>query len=132
MRYIFLSLFVMMFLNIRAQDRLEFGDTPTTTSRPKYEPRDKDHRQRRIIHWIKPSTKGLYMGNPCVDELTYSMGFVYLVQLKGQAGYKSEFSRLMHNFGAKTGIFFRNGPFWKFKLKKRTKECRRQTGDYMG
>ncbi|TRX56104.1 hypothetical protein FNH22_17140 [Fulvivirga sp. M361] len=118
--------------NLFAQEKLEFGDTPTTTSKPKYKPRDKDHRQRDIIHWVKPTAKGLYMGNKCVDELTYSMGFVYLIQVKGQTGYKSETNRLLHNLGAKIRILFRNGPFWKFKLKKKTKECRRETGDYIG
>ena len=132
MRFIFLLCSIVLSPAILAQEKLEFGDTPTTTSSPKYKPRNKDHRQRTLIHWVKKSSKGLYMGNKCVDELTSSMGFIYLIQVKGQAGYRSEFDRLLHNFGAKTGIFFRNGPFWKYKLKKKTKDCRRRMGDYVG
>ena len=115
-----------------AQEKLEFGDTPTTNSDPKYKPDHRDHKEKRLIHWMKTSPKGLLTGNKCMEEVTNEMGFVYLIQLKGQAGYKSEFNRLIHNFGAKMGILVRNGPFWKLKLKKKTNECRRETGDYVG
>ena len=132
MKY-YLAVFVTLCVSgACAQEELQFGDTPTTNTNPKYSPRDKDYRQKTLIHWVKPNAKGLLIGNKCMEEVTNKMGFVYLVQPQGQQGHKSEFGRLTHNFFAKIGIFFRNGPFWKFKLKKKAKECRRLTGDFVG
>lgn len=117
----------------QAQDDLKFGDTRTTNRKsPTYKSRNKDFRKTHLIQWIKNDTKGLLLGNKCMEEVTRSMRFEYVVQPKGQPGNRSEFGRLTHNFFAKLGITFRNGPFWKFKLKKKRKECRRKTGDYMG
>lgn len=117
---------------LRAQEKLEFGDTPTTNLDPKYKSNHKDHKNRPIIHWVKTSTKGLLLGNRCMEEVTSEMGFVYLIQNKGQAGNRSGFNRFTHNFAAKLRITLRNGPFWRFKLKKKTKECRKETGDFVG
>ncbi len=132
MKYLVVFILLCVTFTIQAQEDLRFGDTPTTNKDAKYKPRDKDYRQKALIHWVKPDAKGLLIGNKCMDEVTYKMGFIYLVQPKGQPGHRTEFGRLTHNFFAKMGIFFRNGPFWKFKLKKKAKECRRLTGDFMG
>lgn len=115
-----------------AQKELKFGDTPTTNKDPKYKQRHKDFKRKHVIHWVKTDTKGLLIGNPCMERVFADMGFVYQVEPKGQRSSKSGAGRLIHNFAAKTRIFFRNGPFWKFKLKKKRKGCRRQTGDYTG
>lgn len=115
-----------------AQEKLEFGDTPTTNTNPKYRSNPKDHKNRRVIHWVKTSSKGLLLGNRCMEEVISEMGFVYLIQTKGQEGNKNRFNRFAHNFAAKFRILLRNGPFWKFKLKKKTNECRRETGDFVG
>ncbi len=126
------ALLIFWIAGAHAQEKLQFGDTPTTNTDPKYKSKHKDHRQKKLIHWVKPNARGLLIGNKCFDEVTNKMGFIYLIQPKGQPGNKSEMGRLTRNFFAKTGILFRNGPFWKFKLKKKTKDCRRQTGDFTG
>lgn len=115
-----------------AQEKLEFGDTPTTNSKPKYSSNPKDYKNRRVIHWVKTSSKGLLLGNRCMEEVTSKMGFVYLLQPQGLEGNKSRINRFAHNFAAKLRITLRNGPFWRFKLKKKTKECRKETGDFVG
>ena len=111
-------------------DELNFGDTETTNTKPTYKAKNK--KSKRPIQWIKNDSEGLLLGNLCMQEVTNDMGFVYLIQVKDTPGYKDEFGRLVHNFGAKVGIMFRNGPFWKFRLKKERKNCRESTGDYMG
>lgn len=115
-----------------AQDKLEFGDTPTTANMPKYESRPSDYKNKHKIQWVKNNTKGLLQGNPCMDEVTHEMGFVYLIQPKGQPYNKSEWQRNIHNLAAKIRITLRNGPFWKFKLQSWRKKCRAETGDFAG
>lgn len=115
-----------------AQEMLEFGDTPTTTKSPKYKPKHKDYKSKHKIQWVKSNGKNLLIGNPCMDELIHDMGFVYLVQPKGQAPNESGFQRNVHNLFAKLRITFRNGPFWKFKLKRWRKRCGAETGDFVG
>lgn len=115
-----------------AQDKLVFGDTPTTAKSPKYKSNPKEYKEKRPIQWVKSSSKGLLIGNPCMEEVTNDMGFVYLVQPKGQEPNKSGFERNIHNFFAKIRITLRNGPLWKFKLKKKRRECGTETGDIVG
>ncbi len=115
-----------------AQDDLKFGNTATTNKSPTNKPKHKDLKSKRSIQWIKNDTDGLLLGNKCMEDVTSEMGFEYVVQVKGRSGYKSEFERLVHNLTAKIGIMFRNGPFWKFRLKKERKQCREKTGDYVG
>lgn len=115
-----------------AQDDLKFGDTSTTNKSPTYKPKHKELKKKRPIQWIKNSSQGLLIGNRCMEDVTEEMRFEYLVQVKGQKGFKGELARLSHNMTAKIGIMFRNGPFWKFKLKKKRKDCREKTGDFVG
>ncbi|UII24514.1 hypothetical protein LVD15_14400 [Fulvivirga maritima] len=115
-----------------AQEKLNFGDTGTTNTDPTYSPRDKDYKKKRLVSIVKTDTKGLLLGNKCMKDVTTAMGFEYIAQPKGQPGHLNEFARFWHNFGAKITIFFKNGPLWKFKLKKKRKECRQQTGDFTG
>ena len=81
---------------------------------------------------VEKNTQNTSYGNPCVVEITRSKGFEYLVTLKGQPGYESEFQRGFHNFGVNISLLFRNGPFWKSGLKKRIADCRHKSGDYVG
>ncbi|MEJ2004533.1 MAG: hypothetical protein P8X57_06130 [Cyclobacteriaceae bacterium] len=132
-RQLFLLLFLGFFsLQVSAQDdSLRFGDTNTTNTKPTYKTNKKSKR-KRSIQWIKNDSEGLLLGNKCMEEVFDDMGFEYVIQLKGQPGYRNEFSRLAHNLGAKIGIMFRNGPFWKFRLKNEREKCREKTGDFVG
>ncbi len=129
----FLLVFLMFCcVSSYAQDDLKFGDTATTNKNPTYEPKNKERKKKRPIQWIKNDSDGLLTGNKCMQDVMDEMGFEYLIQIKGQPGYKSELGRLAHNLTAKIGIMFRNGPFWKFRLKKERNECREKTGDFVG
>lgn len=127
---------ITFFGHTYAQDGLQFGDTGTTTKSPKYKSRKKDFKEKKPIEWVKNSPNGLLLGNPCMEEVTTEMGFIYVIQTKNQTKFGGQkmngFDRFWHNLGAKLRIMFKNGPFWKFKLKKKRKECRELTGDYVG
>ena len=131
---LFFALLVILCTGHRAytQDQLKFGDTPTTTKSPKYKSNPKKYKNKHKIQWVKNNGKGLLLGNQCMEEVIDDMGFVYLVQPKGQVLNDSEFQRNIHNFFAKLRITFRNGPLWKFKLKKWRKQCAAETGDFVG
>lgn len=120
------------YCTVSAQTLNDFGTTAKTSHEPKNTHDGNDFKDRRLAHWIKNDGKGLLLGNSCMDEITHKMGFEYVVQVKGQPGNRNEFGRFFNNLGAKTTIFFRNGPFWKIKLKKKRNDCRRLTGDHLG
>lgn len=131
--FIFVFIFCAASFNqgLAQEENLKFGDTNTTNVKPTYKTKKKT-KNKRPVQWIKNDSEGLLLGNPCMNDVTADMGFEYLIQIKGQPGYRNELGRLAHNFAAKIGIMFRNGPFWKFRLKKERNRCREQTGDFVG
>ena len=92
----------------------------------------KKYKQKYMVQVIKNDTQGLLMGNPCMEEVTQEMGFIYVAQPKGQPGNNTALQRNVYNFLAKLKITLRNGPFWKSQLNKKRNECRRSTGDFTG
>jgi len=135
MRIALIIFFSLLVFKLSAQDKLIFGDTPATNKSPKYKPSSKDYKSKKPIEWVKNSPKGLLIGNPCMEAVRKKMGFVYVIQTKTQTKYKTRmngFDRFWHNLVAKLKITLRNGPFWKFKLKKKRKECREITSDFVG
>lgn len=124
-------LFCLFFIGTAYSQSADFGTTSNTSLNPthlKKEPVKKKH----LLALIKNKPKNTLAGNKCMDEVTKSMGFEYVLQPKGSAGNRTELGRLVHNFGVKMALIFKNGPFWKFKLKKRRKECKDKTADYVG
>ena len=132
MRYCVLIVLCLITVQVQAQDDLKFGDTGTTAKAPKYKSNPKDYKKQRPIQWVKNDARNLLIGNPCMEEMTQRMGFVYLIQPKGESPNENEVQRNLHNFFAKLKITFRNGPFWKFKLKKKRRNCGAETGDFVG
>ncbi len=132
MRLIIAGVIIFLNLSTYAQEKLQFGNTGTTTESPKYKSKKRNYKNKHKIQWVKNNAKGLLVGNPCMDEVIDDMGFVYLIQPKGKVLNDSEFQRNIHNFFAKLRITFRNGPFWKFKLNKWRKRCQAETGDFVG
>jgi hypothetical protein len=117
---------------LHAQETLKFGDTNTTNKAPTYKSNKKDFKQKPSVFIFKNSSKGLLLGNRCMEEFTQELGVEYLVQIKGQPGYKSGLGRQLHNLSAKTRLTLTKGPFWKAKVNKKRRDCRRQTADFMG
>ncbi len=127
---IILVLGVLAVTNAKAQEQRP--TTNTTTHGVDINKKKERPDRRRIIHIIKNDTRNILYGNKCFEDFTRDRGYEYVVQPKGNRLNKSETGRLLHNFGAKFGIFFRNGPFWKIKEGKKKKECRTKSGDFVG
>ena len=89
-------------------------------------------KNKKMLILIKNNTKGILYGNRCFEEFTHECGYEYVVQPKGQSRNRNEISRWLHNFGVKFVVTVKNGPFWRIKERKRKKECRTKTGDYVG
>lgn len=117
---------------LHAQDNLIFGNTANTSERPTNNKKDKGLKNKKISYWIKNDSRGLLSGNACMEEVLNKMGFAYLIQIKGQIGYKTGVGRWRHNLALKYKLFFTKGPFWKFKLKKKRRQCRSFTRDMVG
>lgn len=89
------------------------------------------HKKIRAIY--KRPSKNRMFSNECVHEYTTSaMGFEYVIltgDCEKSIGNRSGFELELQNFGVEIGLFFRRGPFWKLKVKKRYKFCKERMGD---
>ncbi len=106
--------------------------TPNTYDDPNPDPKSDKPKEKKIRYIIKKDTKSYLPGNKCYEEVTMSMGFMYLAVPKGQSYYTTEFDRNLHNLGVKMYLLFTKGPFWKIKVNKTYKKCRYPYGDSIG
>ena len=106
--------------------------TETTNTKNNLNP-NKYRPQRRNIDYIYThDAKGVYFGNPCVMEATRSMGFEYVLQVRGIPGSPTEDEMFEHNVIVKTKLVFTRSPFWKLILKRKIKKCLEMSGDFVG
>lgn len=110
----------------------KFGGTPNTMNRPIIEDQTPFNKKERSLYLVLKNTDGTLYGNKCAEDLTYRMGFRYLVQPYGLPGYRSEAGRSLHNFLTRLLLSFRNGPFWYYRLRKRIRDCQELTNDFVG
>ena len=106
--------------------------TQATNPDAKPDARKMGPKEKKIRYIIKSNPQGTLYGNPCFKQASRKFGFEYLVAPEGIAPNRNGFSRAMHNFGVNIILFFRNGPFWKTRLKKELKHCKYGYGDYVG
>ena len=88
--------------------------------------------KRHYMSIIKTNTRNTLYGNKCFEDFTRQLGFIYEVQAKGRSGNRNGFSRFWHNTGTKTALVFTAWPWWKLRVNKRYKECRKSSGDFVG
>ncbi len=81
---------------------------------------------------IKNDTKRILYGNKCFEEFTQSLGFMYEVQNKNTSGSLNGPAKFLHNAGTKTALFFTAWPWWKLRINKKKKDCRKLSGDFVG
>ena len=96
---------------------------------------DKDKERpekKRYMTIIKNDTKGILYGNRCFEEFTQSLGFMYAVQNQKSSGGLNGPARFFHNAGTKTALFFTAWPWWKLRINKKKKDCRKLSGDFVG
>lgn len=84
-----------------------------------------------ILKLLKYDNKDLLTGNACVHDETVKMGFEYLVICNKDIEQTNRLYVFFYNLGTNIELTFKNGPGWKFRLKKRIVECRRQSSDFV-
>lgn len=138
----FYPLFIFFFISVtavclpvtalKAQGHLIHVERTNNTSIKVKPSPNKEFKKKKIRYIVKSDTKNLLLGNKCAEEETLKMGFMYVATPKGQPGNKDQVKRTFKNLATKTFLLFKNGPFWKYRLKKRVKKCRQMTGDFVG
>ncbi len=89
-------------------------------------------KKKRYMTIVKNGTKGILYGNKCFEEFTQSLGFVYTVQNKNSSGSLNGPARFFHNAATKTALVFTAWPWWKIRVNKKKKDCRKLSGDFTG
>lgn len=83
--------------------------------------------RRNQIAIFRRDTKNLLLGNKCAEDIMRDYKFRYAVVPPNQRISGTRY--FFHNAWANIRLFFKNGPFWKNRMHKKIKECRRLTGD---
>ena len=123
---------LLLLFTIAAKEGLAQPNTGNTDNEAKFD-KDKERPERtRLRSIIKNDTKNILYGNKCFEDFTAECGYEYVVTPKGDARNQSGFSRFFHNFGVKTVLLFKNGPFWKIKENKKKEQCINLTRDLVG
>jgi hypothetical protein len=89
-------------------------------------------KKKKIFFIIKSNTSGTLYGNECFREVSHQYGFEYLAVPEKVPPNSNAFKRNLHNFGVNFLLFFRNGPFWKSRMKKKFENCKYGYGDFVG
>jgi hypothetical protein len=114
------------------QAREDYTETEATDSNAKPDARNMGPKKNKIAYLIKNNPAGTLYGNPCFKEVSHGFGFEYLVVPAGVAPNSNGFSRSVHNLGINIKLFFRNGPLWKSRMKKKFERCKYGYGDFVG
>lgn len=89
-------------------------------------------KKKRYMTIVKNNTKGILYGNKCFEEFTQELGFVYAVQNKNSSGSLNGVARFFHNAGTKITLVFTAWPWWKLRVNKKKKDCKKLSGDFVG
>ena len=106
--------------------------TQATDSRAKPDAQKMGPKEDKVTYLIKSNPSGTLYGNPCFKEVSHRFGFEYLIVPEGVAPNPNGLLRAMHNFGVNVKLLFRNGPFWKLRMKKKFEKCKYGYGDFVG
>ena len=130
-----LAIFLLGFgINSAIAQTTSTKDFPTkaTDLRADKVSRKKESKTEKYRYIIRKDSKNTLYGNQCFTEVTRKFGFEYAIECASLGSNPSGFSRRTHNFGVKFVLFFRNGPFWQRRMKKKYKHCMYQYGDFRG
>lgn len=134
MKYGFISILLLCIAVGSATAQAYDRTNPTENIRMKQDDNTKKNKpkRKRIDVIIKNSPEGILYGNPCVEEETKQMGFKYTVQNPGLPGTLKPLTLMVHNLKVYTRLTLTKSPFWKAILKRRIRDCRERSGDWMG
>jgi len=110
----------------------EINRTRATDPHARPDAHNQGPKTKTYRYLIKSDTKNTLKGNKCFEEATHKLGFEYLIAPQDFTPNRNGFRRWMHNFGVKFLLFFRNGPGWQLRLKKKYNECKYRYGDFVG
>ena len=124
----------MVTMSLSAQQEGGFRNNPTENLKIKQDDNKRKNapKRKKIGIIIKNEARGMLYGNPCVVEETQRMGFQYTVQNPGLPGTLKPVTLFVHNMKVYTKLTVTRSPFWKVILKRRIKDCRQRTGDWIG
>lgn len=88
-------------------------------------------RKKIALIYVRDANKILY-GNPCATKETHRMGFEYIVEPRNGLESKTRKGKFLNNLWVKTKLVVTRSPFWKAILNKRIRDCKFQTGDFVG
>jgi len=94
--------------------------------------RPKSNTEESIRYLIRRDTKGILYGNTCAEDVTLDHHFYYVVMPKNAPGSVSGWQYFWHNTKTSFVLFFKNGPCWKRRVRKRIRQCKLKSGDYVG
>ncbi len=115
---------------VQAQETLP--PTSSTDRSAKINKRKERPKKKHYMTIIKTDTKNILYGNKCFEDFTKKLGFIYDIQPKKAPGSMNGFSRFWHNAAVKTALVFTAWPWWRLRVKKKYKECRKYSGDFVG
>jgi len=134
---IILCTIIPFFFNVGiAQNRssvdADVSSTQATNSRARSNAKKHGPKEKKYRYIIRSDSKNTLKGNKCFEEVTRKFGFEYLIVPQPLPPNKNGFRRFIHNFGVKFILFFRNGPGWQLRIKKKYNECKYRYGDFVG
>ncbi len=118
-------------------DRESFDpDRGTETTKHKgksnFDPAKSDNYPKKLEYFLISDPKKVLYGNPCVEEVIFDLGFKYMLIPETKIdGYINE-DPVWHNFKTHMKLMFKNGPFYRSKVRKAIKSCRTASGDFVG
>jgi hypothetical protein len=112
------------------------GDIPTIATQSakdgeKFSKEKTANYPKKLDYLLSRKPTRILYGNPCAEEVTYNLGFKYVLVPKTMAeGYSNE-SIFWHNFRTHFKLMFKSGFFYKHKARKGIKRCRTSSGDFV-
>lgn len=137
MRYLIIFVLLVLFTPGALSQSMAIAEedvisTQATDPNARPDAKKQGPKKQRYLYIIRDNSMNTLKGNKCFEEVTRDYGFEYLIAPKKQPPRETKFGRWMHNMGVKTILFFRNGPFWQIRLKKKYNQCKYQYGDFVG
>lgn len=115
----------------RRRSKKRYPEQTANTSHQSTDKARAQARQGRMLRIFKRDPSKVLHGNRCVSEYTQAMGFEYVILTADDSG-DADLNSFFTNVGNGVVLMFRHGPFWSCKVRKRIRQCRLGTGDFVG
>jgi len=89
---------------------------------------EKKESLKKLVTIYRKDAKNLLLGNFCAEAAMENFGVEYVIMPPNQTNLP-KIKIFFRNFKGHFKMFFKKGPFWQKRLKKRIIECGYSTGD---